>query len=317
MQDKNYDIFKILKEYYHENCAPLIFVGEKKLSANTVCKMYFADVLEEKELDNYKKVFQEYLALYVKSYDKLKYYSINDELTEEQVSNALVSYSKSIWKNSSLIITDKPLTLGIYGELFNDFYINIVKDEHILITYASKRGYEEQNVRGVDIIGCTLEDNNLTLIFSESKFVSSVYSASGELVHDIIGDDDYLGHVTKDYINRYMIFVVNKTHSIFSDRKDGKKILEILEQLNSKISNNEEVIDVINQLNIKIRFTFFAIYSDNKYTPDEREKYFMDVINKFNQAIEETGIVNYDIEIVFIPTKNRSVALKGKMIEWN
>ena len=99
-------IVKILKEYYHENCAPLIFFGEKKLSANSVCKMYFADVLEEKELENYKKVFQEYLALYVKSYDKLKYYSINDELTEEQVSNALVSYSKSIWKNSSLIITD-------------------------------------------------------------------------------------------------------------------------------------------------------------------------------------------------------------------
>lgn len=36
--------------------------------------MYFCDVSLDQELNNYKKVFQEYLALYVRSYDKLKYY---------------------------------------------------------------------------------------------------------------------------------------------------------------------------------------------------------------------------------------------------
>ena len=40
--------------------------------------------------------------------------------------------------------------MDIYGEAINDFYLNIVKDENILITYLSKRGYSERNVKGIE-----------------------------------------------------------------------------------------------------------------------------------------------------------------------
>mgnify|MGYP003310297422 CR=1 FL=1 len=36
-----------------------------------------------------------------------------------------------------------------------------------------------------------------------------------------------------------------------------------------------------------------------------------------NVGIGDTGINNYDIEVVFIPTKNRSSKMKGKMKEWD
>lgn len=50
MVDLNYEKFEKLRKYYNENCKPLIFSGERKLSTNNCCKMYFLDVTEEQEL---------------------------------------------------------------------------------------------------------------------------------------------------------------------------------------------------------------------------------------------------------------------------
>lgn len=318
MRDNNYEIFMKIKEYYNNNCRPLIFIGEKKLTKNNKCKMYFCDVSLDQELKNYKKVFQEYLALYVRSYDKLKYYDdLKNDLTDDDISKTLTKYGNNIWNNTKLIITSTPKTLGIYGEALNDFYLNIVKNENILITYSTKRSYSERNVKGIDILASMWEDDNLTLVFSECKFVESIYKASTELSNDIKGSDDEPAHVTAEYINGYMTFVVDKIHSIFSELSDSEKIMLVLDQLNSRVIIGENAIDVFNSLNIKIRFDFFAIYNDNKFTPDEREKMYDKVLDAFETQIKLTGIKKYDIEIVFIPIKNTSTMVKENMIKWN
>ena len=42
----------------------------------------------------------------------------------------------------------------------------------------------------------------------------------------------------------------------------------------------------------------------------------LEIIQEFNQNIVNTGINNYSIEVVFIPTFNESMTLKRKMEEW-
>ena len=74
---------------------------------------------------------------------------------------------------------------------------------------------------------------------------------------------------------------------------------------------------MFNELNIKIQFNFFAIYCDNKFTPDERQIMFEKVYNAFYENVKLTGIKNYDMEIVYIPIKNTSSVVKECMRQWN
>lgn len=318
MKDLNYEVFYRIKKYYNENCKPLIFIGEKKLTKNNKCKMYFCDVSLEKELENYKKVFQEYLALYVRSYDKLKYYNdLKEATSDDDISKCLYKYGYDIWNNTKLILTTTPKTLGIYGEAINDFYLNIVKNENILLTYSTKRGYGERNIKGIDVLASTWENDCLTIIFSECKFVESISKASGGLFDDIMGTEEERAHISSDYINDYITFVVDKMHSIFSNIKDSEKMMFVLDQLNNRVVNGEKAIDVFNDLNIKIRFDFFAIYNDNRFTPDQIEKMYDKVLDAFDEQVKLTGIKKYDMEIVYIPIKNTSVSIKENMIKWN
>lgn len=318
MDSFNYEIFQKIKKYYNENCKPLIFVGEKLLSKNNKCKMYFCDVDLNQEKENYKKVFQEYLALYIRNYDLLKYYDrIIESKNEEELSKALIYYGKEIWKTTALLNTTTPESLGIYGEAINDFYLNVVKNENILITYSTKRGYSERNIKGIDTVACTWKKNNLILIFSECKFVESIYKASSGLYDDIKGTSNELPHISAEYINRYSIYIVDNTHSIFTEVDNAAKIMDVLNDLNYKVINGSNAIDVFNELNIKIQFNFFAIYYDNKFTPDERQMMFEKVYNAFYENVKLTGIKNYDMEIVFIPIKNKSSAVKESMRKWN
>ena len=140
--DNNYEVFIRLRKYYEQHCAPLIFYGEQKLENNDFCKMYFLDTTTEKELKNYKKVFQEYLFLYVRNYDTLfSFDNLKEERDEGRISDALYLNGKKIWDDESLIITSNPITLGIYGELFDEFYLNVVKKENILLTYSTKNSF--------------------------------------------------------------------------------------------------------------------------------------------------------------------------------
>lgn len=314
LEDDNYKNFLLLKEYYDENCKCLVFVGEQKLNSNNKAKMYVLNANEIIEKNNFKKLFQEYLPLYIRNYDKLCNYEFG-----ENISLNLLNYSNDIWQSSSILSTSNVESLGIMGELFNDFYINIVKDENILLTYSTKHGFAERNVRGVDISATTWEDDNLTLIFSESKFVKDIASATISLTEDIIGKDgSSYGHVSKEYINLYSYFIADQTHSIFTQRNNNNiKIINTLNKISKRLINFEKPIDVFNDLNVKIRFVFFAIYTDVVFDPNKRKEYFDKILFNFNQEVEKCGLNKYDIEIIFIPIKNNGVAIKEYMTKWD
>ncbi len=308
-----------LRDYYNKNCKNLIFVGERKLSSLNNCKMYFLDVETKTELNNYKKVFQEYLLFYIRNRDHLQSIKkINEADTDELLSINLLYEGKKIHDNKGLYPQIDIEKSGIYGELFNDFYLNIAKQEEVISTYSLRSSFNLPNIKGVDLISCKIENDNLILIFSESKFVSNISSASSSLCDDIVGKDSQLGHITKDYINQYTSFVMNKNHSIYFDKTKSKLIMNKLNELNDLILNQEiEPIEAINTLNIKIRFDFFAIYNDNNYNIEERREFFLKIVNQFNSNIVNTGINKYDIEIVFIPTKNKSMDIKKEVEQWD
>ena len=315
----NEEILKKLKKYYDENCKKLVFIGEQNLEKNHNCKMYFLDVSVKQELLNYQKLFQEYLLFYIRNRDLLSYYNnIICAETDNQISEALMKEGKIIHDNTGLYPQADVKKMGLYGELFDDFYINIVKSEEVITTYSIRSSFNHPNVKGVDIIGATIVNDEFELIFSEAKFINSISSASNNLCKDILGDDKFIGHVTKSYINEYTSFFLNKSHSVFFDDNLGNIIMEKINELNRLIIQESlSPIEAINKLNIKIRFDFFAIYHDTNYVIENRKQFFDKIIDAFNQNIKATEINKYDIEIIFIPTKNQSVDIKEAFETWN
>ena len=316
---KNDDVILKLRDYYKENCEKLVFVGEKKLSTNNNCKMYYLDISKSEEQKNYKKLFQEYLLFYIRNRDQLSSIKVlNDALSSEQLSSALLYHGKKIHENKGLYPNSDIERSGLYGELFDDFYLNIVKNEEVISLYTLRAGFNIPNAKGVDLVSATVEEDNLKLIFSEAKFVSSISSASQALVEDIIGNDTQIGHITGSYINDYSSFLLNKTHSIYLDKNNKKVILGSLLELNNLILNDDcTPIEAINKLNIKIRFDFFAIFHHNNKTIEQNKEYFLKIVDNFNSSILETGINNYDIEVIFIPTNNTSMDIKRKLELWD
>lgn len=314
MNYKDFETLKELKKYFYDNCKKLVFSNEMTLENNVRAKMYYVKVDEVTEKNNYKKIFQEYLLLYARSYEKLRYFKRENN----DISTDLINYGKDTWNNDGLIITGDINSAGIFGELFNDFYLNIVKNENILLTYSSRRGFAEKNVKGVDVVGCTCENNKLTLIYSESKFVQSAYDAQKNLRDDINGKPTERSHITSEYINKFSSFLMDKNHSLFNDSTENMEIIiNTIDLINDKIYNKEIPIDVFNELGVKIRFVFFAVYTDNKFTAKEREDYYNNIFTDFNNQIVKTGIKEYEIEIVFIPIINKSTKIKEYMCKWD
>ena len=312
------ELLKKLREYYDTNCKKLVFLNEKKLSTNSNCKMYYLDILEQQELLNYKKLFQEYLVFYIRNRDQLLLLNSINDANLSDLSNVLQTEGKRVRNDKGIYPQTDEKRSGIYGELFDDFYLNIVKKEEVLLTYALKESFNEPNAKGVDVVATDIVDGEQIMIFSEAKFVVNISSASSSLVDDIIGNDVQLGHVTKDYINKYTSFLLNRGHSIFFDDKKGELINTNINNLNYLLLNNDMLpIDAINQLNIRIRFDFFAIYSDNNQNIEERQEYYNKILKACNDNIASTGLLKYDIEIIFIPTKNTSVDLKRVMETWD
>lgn len=313
----NYEDFKILnnlKTYFDENCKELVFANEMPLENDNRAKMYYVNADAITERNNYKKIFQEYLLLYARSYEKLRYFKHqSDDLSVD-----LIDYGKDIWNNDGLIITGDINSSGIFGELFNDFYLNIVKNENILLTYSSKRGFAEKNIKGVDVVGCICENKKLTLIYSESKFVQSAYDAQKYLRDDIKGKETEPSHITSEYINKFSSFLLDKNHSLYKDSTENMEIIiNNIDLINDKIYNKEKPIDIFNELEVKIRFVFFAVYKDNKFTAAEREDYFNNILSDFNSQIIKIGLKKYDVEIVFIPIINKSTEIKEYMCKWD
>lgn len=132
------------------------------------------------------------------------------------------------------------------------------------------------------------------------------------MIGDISGETN---HLNSEYINNYMDFVLNRQQGLDSRRKENitLKITEINKKI---IVEDKKFIDAINELGYSLRFIYFAIF---QYENNRNIENFKDAINEilkeFAEQVKQTGVNNYSMEIVFIPTFNTSMNLKNKMEE--
>lgn len=301
---------EILKEYYKRVCAPLIFINEYILENCCKAKVYLYDFKREEELNNFKKVFQEYIPFYVKNFDRISRYKLIED--DEEISKLLLVKAKHI-KRTENILPDRAISRnGIYGEIYNDFYVRNILQNERLITYLSRRSYERPNSenRGIDIVACSMKDENIEVVFSEAKFVTDINSAGSKL------KDDVRNHVNKDYINNFLQFVMQKQGEVINERK-----IEINNKINefNDLMEDEDItfIEALNRMNFSVKFIFFAIFNNEIRETITYENKIKEIVDEFNSKVEETEICNYSIEVVFIPTFNGSMDLKNKMEEWD
>lgn len=301
---------ELLKEYYKRVCAPLIFINEYVLDNCRNAKVYLYDFKREEELENFKKVFQEYLPFYVKNFDRISRYKLSE--IDQEISDLLIKKANHIKKNEGIIPDRNIKNNGIYGEVYNDFYIRNILQNERLITYLSRRSYERPNSenKGIDIVACSLKGSSIEIIFSESKFVTDVNSAKNNLKKDVET------HVKKEYINNFMQFVIQKQGEAIGERKleINKKIDEF-----NDLMEDEDItfIEALNQMKFSVKFVFFAIFNNDNRIPIFYEGKINEIIKEFDEKIKETEINDYSIEVVFIPTFNTSMKLKEKMEEWD
>ena len=94
------------------------------------------------ELENFKTEFLYYLPYYVSNDDLLKTIDVSVDIDQQ-----MEKRSKKIRRDST-IIPKRPISNdGIYGELFLDFYLRIVKERNLIITYASKKDFAADHRR--------------------------------------------------------------------------------------------------------------------------------------------------------------------------
>lgn len=252
----------ILREYYKRVCVPLIFVGEHILSNCQNAKVYLYDFKSQEELDNFKKVFQEYIPFYVKNFDRISRYEL--EKTDEELADYLREKAKGIKTRKE--IPDRDIAhSGVYGELFNDFYLRNVLSNDRLITFLSKRSYERQNCEnhGIDVVVCSLKGESLEITFSEAKFVTTIGDAKNKLKSDVSE------HVTAEYINNYLQFVMQKQCEAMNERKET--INEKVNEFNDLIEDeNVSFIEALNRKIVMLNLSFLRFLKE--YI---EERYFM------------------------------------------
>lgn len=301
---------EILKEYYKRVCAPLIFINEYILENCCKAKVYLYDFKKQEELNNFKKVFQEYIPFYVKNFDRISRYKLTE--VDEDISKLLINKAKHIKKSENILPDRETRINGIYGEVYNDFYVRNILENERLITYLSRRCYERPNSenQGIDIVTCSLKAEGIEIVFSEAKFVTDINSAGSKL------KDDVRSHVNKDYINNFLQFVMQKQGEVINERK--KEINNKINEFNDLMEDEDiTFIEALNRMNFSVKFIFFAIFNNEIRETITYENKIKEIIEEFNLKVQKTEICNYSIEVVFIPTFNCSMDLKNKMEEWD
>lgn len=298
----------ILREYYKEVCTPLIFVNENVLSEYSNSRVYLYDFKDEIELKNFKKIFQEYMAIYVLNEDIINCYEFKEV---EKISKQLCEIFKETYK--VLTPKRKAKASGIFGELFNDYYLKNILNNQFMLTYLSKKAYaDNEEMKGIDIVCVENKDVGLEVILSEAKFVYNLSSAKRELKADISGKNN---HLNKDTINDYMYFVLNKQSGL--DKLRAEEITTKVNEFNKKrVKEKKSFINVLNEMNWSVKFVYFAIfnYSENRSVENFTES-IKELLDEFNSQIIATEINNYSVEVVLIPTFNQVMTLKNKMEE--
>ena len=112
-----------------------------------------------------------------------------------------------------------------------------------------------------------------------------------------------------------MNFIV-QTKESFSE-VEQEEIKDFIRDLNKELVQNEgKFLQYIIDKNIKINCVFFAIFQDDAQSPEDFEKIYDEIYVEAEKALKTMRVSNYSIEIVFIPTKAKSMQIKEKIDEF-
>ncbi len=298
--------YSLLISHYYNNYKSKVFLTELTATGSTFYIMFIYDY--DNEIENFSQTFLKYLPFYVRNSD---YFTAIDESTD--IDSFLEKRSRVLRRNSKIIPKRTIATDGIYGELFLDFYLRIVNKYNAIITYANKRSFNSNNeTTGPDNIVYFIDNtNSINICICEAKFVGGASNAHKCLIEDIIGTSTKQGHITKEYLNEYFQFIVEKGNDI--SENDRKIFQPFLLDLNEQLDAGNDFISVIIEHKICVNFIFFAIFDSTKNEPDKLKDYYDEIYERCKENTKKMKIINYKIKIVFIPTKNDTMDLKSAM----
>lgn len=292
-----------LINHYTTNYVRKLFYSKLTLENKNYAIMYTHE--QASEVQNFIDNFTRYFPFYVWNEDQLeicKFDNIDGELDR---------LSKICWNDNVIIPQRETKVNGIYGETLLDFYERIVMKNKLVCTFASKRSFSSNSeTTGFDNVLYSIDDNGIELIFSEAKFVQSCSSAKRSLIDDIKNTDGKRGHLTKEFLNDYMCFIVQK--GAFFNEEEKEEIKPFFNELNAiLISGGKDFVQFLVERNIKINCVFFAIFQSSKTTPIDLIDHYDSIKAVAEEHLATLNISNYSIEIIFVPTFKTSMEIKG------
>lgn len=298
---KNYQNFI---NYFFENHSNSLFYQELQIEGKLFSFLYTYDYLDE--MNSFESSFLNYLPFYVWSIDSLENVPIDNN-----ISTNLKKMSTTIWKNKTIIPDRNLSSMGLFGELFLDFYMRVVKKHKTIITYASKKAFNSEiEVRGYDNVLYSIVNGKIELYLCEAKFVSSKNNAKQSLLSDINGNGN---HFNESYLNRYMDFIVAKGFTSFGSER--LILSDFISSMNNVlISGKMKYLDYLINEGIKVNFVLFAMFQDTNKSINDYESIYDQLNLEMIKKIDKMKISNYSTKIVFIPTDNKSMVLKEHMV---
>lgn len=292
-----------LVDFYNLNIKNKVFKTKLNHENKNIYFLFTYDYNDE--LDNFKNTFLYYLPYYVRSYDQLVTIDKDNILLELENRSKKIRFDKIMPKRKKEIN-------GLYGELFLDFYLRIVCKKKSIITYAQKRAFNSnQEAFGPDNVVYYIDSNLINVCFCETKFVAGASTAKNNLLDDIRGKEGEPSHLTRDFLNDYIGFMVEKGPNIEESDKDMFK--KFIDDLNRELDKNNNFVDIMIKHNIRFNFVFFAIFDSTKKKTIDFETYYSEIYNEAEQKVKDMGILNYYIEVVFIPTDNKPIDIKSNI----
>ena len=290
-----------LVNFYDSEFTKLIFEERKNIAGKPYYILYLHNT--NKEPEYFSSAFLHYLPFYVHSKEQL------DSFDDGSIKAELCTSSKRLWKTSPLIKSRKNEVNGIYGELFLDFYLKIVKKYKTFVVYANLVSYENNDeIKGFDNFTYYLNEEDIYLTLGEAKFVCSKSNAKTELLNDVDN------HIKKSYFKDYSSFVFGKG----SSEDDSHVIYDLLVRMNSKLNKDEKLsyLDLLKDENIKLHFVYFAIFTSNQFSTDDYDDFCNDLYKSFDDHVKrEFPEFDISIDIVLVPIINKSLDIKNKIDE--
>jgi len=309
-----------LIEYFDLNFKFRIF--EKQLNFNRQQYYILYQYDYHNELKSFKETFLYYLPFYVQNDDMLE---MVDGSNDTFISSDLIKKSKWIWENSIIMPHRKAASNGIFGELFLDFFLRVVKKRKLIMTYASKREFNSNmETKGLDNVAYSFDENGqMHIYFCEAKFLETRTAVETQLIEDIIGAKEIkdsngeickkekIGHVTKDFLNKYIQFIVEKGDAIETKYREVFK--EYLNYVNKNLSKGVDFVTILNKFGICVDFIFFAEFCCKKKDPAKFKKEYCAIYKECQNQVSVIGLEETNIEIVFIPIDNKSMTVKNEI----